>query len=277
MNDPFPDLTVRLLIIFLCFLSAITSFGQVEKPVKPPVGDLPGKILPSPPDTLLTKADTVMSEADSLARIPKGDIATTITYSARDSLNSSMDKKIVHLYGDARIKYGEIELMAETITIDYEKSTISASGLVDSLGRRVGYPIFINGGEKYETKDIVYNFKTKKALITEVVTTQGEGFLHGEAVFKNEKNELLTLKNAYTTCNLAHPHYQIIASRAKAIPGDKIVLGPFYMEVNSVPLPLGFAFGMFPSPRKSASGIIVPAYGEENNRGFFFKERRLFL
>ena len=42
LNDPFPVLTVRLLIIFLCFLSAIASYGQVEKPLKPPVGDLQG-------------------------------------------------------------------------------------------------------------------------------------------------------------------------------------------------------------------------------------------
>lgn len=183
----------------------------------------------------------------------------------------------MHLYGDAKIKYGEILLEAEEITIDYEKSTITAAGKLDTMGRRVGYPIFTNGTEKYETKDIVYNFKTKKALITEIVTKQGDGFIHSQAAFKNSKDELLTLRNAYTTCNLAHPHYQIIATRAKALPGDKIVVGPFYMEVNSVPLPIGFLFGMFPSPRQSSSGIVVPSYGEENNRGFFVRNGGYFF
>ncbi|HTE30082.1 MAG TPA: putative LPS assembly protein LptD, partial [Chryseolinea sp.] len=46
------------------------------------------------------------------------------------------------------------------------------------------------------------------------------------------------------------------------------VAGPFYMEFNGIPLPTGFLFGMFPSPRHSASGIIVPSYGEEKRRGF---------
>ncbi len=263
------------LCIFLLLLSTISASAQVEKAVRQPKGDLRGGTLPA--DTVGVKPDSLAMATDSLSQRNRGDIETTITYSARDSINSSMQSKIIHLYGDSKIKYGSIELIAENITIDYEKSTISAVGTYDSLGRRVGFPIFINGAEKYETKSIVYNFKTKKALISEIVTTQGDGFIHGQAVFKNPKNELLSLRNAYTTCNLVHPHYQIMASKAKAIPGDKIVVGPFHMEVNEVPLPLGFAFGMFPSPRKSASGIIVPAYGEERNRGFFLRNGGYFF
>jgi lipopolysaccharide assembly outer membrane protein LptD (OstA) len=92
--------------------------------------------------------------------------------------------------------------------------------------------------------------------------------LHGDIVYKNEKGELLSLRNSYTTCNLEHPHFRIRATKTKAIPRDKIVAGPFYMEFNDIPLPLGFLFGMFPSPKQSASGIIVPSYGEEKRRGF---------
>ena len=104
----------------------------------------------------------------------------------------------------------------------------------------------------YETKDIVYNFKTKRARISEVVTTMGDAYLHGDVVYKNEKGELLSLRNSYTTCNLEHPHYEIKATKTKAIPKDKIVAGPFYMQFNDIPLPIGFLFGMFPSPQKSA-------------------------
>jgi len=181
------------------------------------------------------------------------------------------------LYGGAIVKYGIIELQAEEIVIDYESSTITAKSRKDSTGRTYGYPIFINGNEKYETKDMVYNFKTKKAKISEVVTKQGDGFLHGDLVYKNEKNELFTVGNAYTTCDLAEPHFRIISSKAKAIPGDKMVSGPFYMEFNGVPTPLGFAFGIFPSPKKSASGIIVPSYGEERRRGFFLRRGGYFF
>jgi hypothetical protein len=222
-------------------------------------------------------ADSVKNPADSLAP-KKGDIETTIYYSARDSIHTSLDGKIIWLYGDARIKYGNIELEAEDIVIDYVNHTLTAKGRRDSLGRRVGFPVFKNGPEEYETRDIVYNFKTGRARISEVVTKQGEGYLHGDVVFKNEKNELLSLRNSYTTCNLEHPHFRIRATRTKAIPDDKIVAGPFYMEFNDVPLyPIGFLFGMFPAPRESKSGIIFPSYGEDRRLGFNLRDMGYFF
>ena len=276
-NGAHPSLMTRFTIAFLILLASIFSFGQREKPIGTPPNTAPGSFAKLATDSTGVPSDTLKNVVDSLKQRRKSEIQTTIVYSARDSINSLVDKRIVYLYGDAKIKYGEIELMAEEIVIDYEKSTISANGKLDSLGRRVGYPIFINGTEKYETKSIDYNFKNRRARISEVVTQQDEGFLHGKAVLKNDKDELLSVRNAYTTCNLAHPHYQIIATKAKAIPGDKMVVGPFYMEMNDVPMPLGFPFGMFPSPRSSASGIIVPSYGEEQNRGFFLRNGGYFF
>lgn len=213
-------------------------------------------------------ADTAKNKADSVKTKPKSDIETTINYSARDSINSSIDGQIVKLYGDAKIVYGAIELMADEITIDYKNSTLSATGSRDSLGRRISFPSFKDGGQLYEMKDIVYNFKTGRARITEVVTEQQQAWLHGEVVYKNEKNELLSLNNSYTTCGLEHPHFSIRSTKTKAIPDDKIVSGPFYMEFNEIPLPIGFLFGMFPAQRESKSGIIVPSYGEDRTRGF---------
>lgn len=262
----------------------LTADAQVEKPVRSPRGDvnrseaLQPRTLPAPDTARTSSADSLQqAKNDSIRQKNKGDIETTITYSARDSINSSLDQKVVRLYGDANVKYGLIELQAEEIIIDYNTSNITANGRLDSAGRRIGFPIFKNGNEKYETKDMVYNFKNRKARISEVVTQQGDGFLHGDAVYKNEKNELYAFTNAYTTCNLAHPHFRIISRRSKAIPGDKIVSGPFYMEFNDVPTPLGFAFGIFPSPKKSASGVIVPSYGEERLRGFFLRNGGYFF
>lgn len=266
--------------IFGLSIVSVSTFAQVENPIRSPelalpvksdTTNLPVDSLTNKNDTLIAKSDSLGVKSDSLKNKRKSDIETTIFYSARDSINSSLDQKIIKLYGEAKIKYGEIELEADEIVIDYENSTITANGSLDSLGQRVGFPIFKNGNEVYETRDMVYNFKSKKAKISEVVTQQGEGYMHGEVVFKNDKNELFTLGNAYTTCNLAHPHFRIISRKAKAIPGDKIVTGPFYMEFNDVPTPLGFAFGIFPSQRQSASGILVPSYGEERRRGFFLK------
>ncbi|SKC88975.1 hypothetical protein SAMN05660236_5736 [Ohtaekwangia koreensis] len=252
----------------------MASYAQVEPTVKTPESILRVKTdsikNTTPSDTIpppSTQADTLKSDTLKTPP-PKGDIETTINYSARDSIRATLDNQMVWLYGQAKIVYGEIELEADEIVIDYANSTLTAHGTRDSLGQRIGYPVFKNGAELYETKDIIYNFKTKRARISEVVTQQGEGYLHSEAAFKNENNEILSVHNSYTTCNLEHPHFRIRATKTKAIPNDKIVAGPFYMEFNDIPLPIGFLFGMFPSPRKSASGIIVPSYGEERRRGF---------
>jgi len=270
---------LRIIFISLISVGAFTidARGQVEKPLRAPAGTLPVRS-DTASNKITNKKDTLNTpKADSVKAPPKGDIETTITYTAKDSIISNLDKKMMWLYGGAVVKYGEIELQAEEIIIDYEKSTITARSSKDSTGKAYGYPIFINGSEKYETKDMVYNFKTRRAKISEVVTKQGEGFLHGNQVYKNERNELFTTGNAYTTCDLAVPHFRIISSKVKAIPGDKMVSGPFYMEFNGVPTPLGFAFGIFPSPKKSASGILVPSFGEERRRGFFLRRGGYFF
>src|SRR5688500_1656420 len=264
------------IVVFL--LVAVSTVAQVENPIKNPAGTLPVR-----QDTARVRSDTIPNRSDSLNIIvdslniksdtipPKGDIETTINYTARDSIRASVDGKMIWLFGEAKITYGQIELEAEEITIDYGNNTMTAHGIRDSLGNRIGFPVFKNGSELYETKDIVYNFKTGRARISEVVTQQGESILHGETVFKNEDNELLSLRNRFTTCNLEHPHFSIISTKTKAIPNDKIVSGPFYVEFNDIPLPAGFLFGMFPAQRESKSGIIVPSYGEERRRGFNFR------
>ncbi len=259
-------LSLSLLLLFVA-IGLLSAQDQRPRPNPPGGSQRP----------LSVKPDSLSLKKDSTTAAKKGDIETTIVYSATDSINFSLDRKIVKLYGDAKVQYGTIQLDAEIIVIDYEKSTITADGKPDSLGRLINFPVFKDGNEEYETKSMIYNFKSKKAQITEVVTKQGEGFMAGSKVYKNDKNELFTINNTYTTCDLKDPHFRIISKKAKAIPGDKIVTGPFYMEFNHVPTPLGFAFGMFPSQRQSASGIIVPEYGEEQRRGFFLRNAGYFF
>jgi hypothetical protein len=220
------------------------------------------------PATDSLSTNEVNIKSDTTVRVPKGDIETTINYSARDSIRASVDGKMIWLYGAAKIVYGDVQLEAEEITIDYGENTLTANGIRDSTGQRVGYPVFTNGAEVYETKDIIYNFKTRRARISEVVTKQGDGFLHSDAAFKNENDEILSINNSYTTCNLEHPHFRIRSTKTKAIPDDKIVSGPFYLEFNDIPLPAAFLFGMFPAKQESSSGIVFPSFGEEKRRGF---------
>src|SRR5690606_12710201 len=253
---------------FFIFLGAQTIWAQVENPVRDP-GELPVRqdsLIKA--DTIPPPTDTTTISTDSTAAAANSDIETTIKYSARDSIRASIDGKMIWLYGQARIEYGAIRLEAEEIVIDYGNSTLTAHGRRDSLGQRVGYPVFQDGAELYETKDIVYNYKTGRARISEVVTKQGEGIIHVEQAYKNERDELFSRNNAYTTSDLEHPHFVIRSTKSKAIPNDKIISGTVYIEFNDIPLQVAFLLGMFPAESDSNSAILFPSYGEERRSGY---------
>lgn len=222
--------------------------------------------------------DSLSADTTKIAdKKPVGDITTTVMYSSSDSINMNVKTKIVKLYGNSNIDYEPIGLSAERIDIDWNTNTLAAIGVEDSIGNIVGSPIFKNGIETYETNNMQYNFKTKKAVISGLVTQQGEGIIHGDKVFKNEKNELFIPDVKYTTCNLAHPHFYIYARHVKVIPGNKLVSGPFNLVVSDVPTPAGFFFGMFPEQSHRESGIIFPSYGEQKLKGFYLENGGYYL
>ena len=223
-----------------------------------------------------TDSATVAHIVDSLRNIekkpPVGDIKTTVRYNSADSLTLNMLTRDVKMYGNAKIDYNPISISAEEVTVNWAENLMMAEGRTDSTGKKIGTPVFVNGVETYETDEIKYNFKTEKAAIKGLVTKQGEGFIHADQVFKNAKGELFNKTTLYTTCNLAHPHYNIKARKVKVIPGKQMISGPFNMTLHDVPLPLGFAFGMFPDQQQRNSGVIVPTFGEESRRGFYLRQ-----
>lgn len=223
-------------------------------------------------DSTINIVDSLgVAPEDSIKRPPVGDIKTTVHYVANDSITLDMGTKNVMIYGTGKIDYKPIALDAEEIKINWEENYMQANGVADSTGKVKGRPVFKNGNEVYETNNIKYNFKTEKASISGLVTTQGDAFIHSDKVFKNEKGELYNQTTLYTTCNLAHPHYSIKARKVKVIPEKEMIAGPFNMIINDVPTPLGFAFGMFPDQQNRTSGVIFPDFGEETRRGFYLK------
>jgi LptD protein len=230
-------------------------------------------------DRKSTQADTARrAVTDSLkAPLPQGDISTTIVYSAKDSLRFDVIKRQVFLFGDAKISYGDIELQAARIEIDWASNTLKAFGVKDSTGKETGTPVFTDQGEKYESKVLTYNFKTRKGIISRINTKYGEGIIVGERVKKDAEDNMFLRNGIYTTCDLPDPHFGIRMKKMKIIPGKVVVSGLFNMEFNNVPTPLGFGFGMFPQPKKRSAGFLFPQYGETRERGFFLSEGGFYL
>lgn len=259
------NVSFSLCIVFLLLVITLPVYSQQRSRTNA----IP---LPDPKDSTALPADTARINADSLRR----DIETTIKYTARDSVITDLAKKTAYLYGDAKVTYGDVNLEADIIEINYETNQVDARGRIDSTGKMVGIPKFKGPDGEYESKGIVYNFKTKKGVISQVVTQQGDGFIHGTTVKKDAENNMYVGDAVYTTCNLAHPHFHISANKIKVVHEKQIVTGPFNLVINDVPTPLGFAFGIFPFLKKKpngTSGIIFPTYGEEpRDRGFFLRD-----
>ena len=246
---------MRNLVIFLFLVIPSVSYSQMES------------------DSLLSlmQVDTTSNnEMDST--IQKGEIETSINYSAKDSIFYDLKSQKIKLYGNSKIDYGEINLEAYEILINWNDKTLDANYLTDSTGKKIGKPIFSEGNQSYETDKITYNFDSRKAKIKGIVTQLDDAYMQGEDVKKNEEDELFISHAMYTTCNLEEPHFHISSGKIKVIPGKKVVSGPFHLKFGDVPTPLGFIFGMFPQPKKKVSGLIMPNYGEEKRRGFYLRD-----
>jgi LptD protein len=185
--------------------------------------------------------------------------------------------QVVYLYGEAKVTYGDVVLEADFIKLNWDKNEVFAKGTKDTVANKTkGKPVFKQGGEPYDADEIKYNFKSRKAIIKGLITKQGDAYVQGVSVKKDNEDNLYIRDAIYTTCNLAHPHYNIRASKIKMVGKKEIVSGPFRFELNELPLPIGLPFGFFPykPPQENGtSGIIMPNYGEEpQGRGFFLRE-----
>ena len=219
--------------------------------------------------------DSLTSEKPRRKRAPKRSgsaIETKVICSATDSVYRDMNQKKIFYYGNAEAKYDDITLKASCLEFDLETSTCRAYGVLDSLGKRQGKPVFTQGESTFEAIEMLYNFKTKKGIITKVWTEEQGGYLHGERIKRMDDNTINIRSGGYTTCDLKeHPHYQFKFTKAKVIPDDKIVTGPIYMTVADIPLPLALPFSIIPNTKGKKSGLIIPTYGESANRGFYFE------
>ena len=209
---------------------------------------------------------------DSINRRKKNGIDAPVHYVANDSLIYEGGSGMAYLFGDANVKYEDMDLKSEEIYMCLDSSLVYARGGKDSTGVEFGTPVFVMGKDTYETDSMAFNFKTKKGLISNVYTEQEDGFLTSELSKRNNQGEIFLQHGRYTTCDDPHPDFYIAMSRAKVTPGKKVVFGPAYLVVADVPLPFALPYGFFPFTKSYSSGLIMPTYGDETERGFYLRD-----
>lgn len=233
--------------------------------------DSPQDSTETTPQPFAMEPDSTGTRQDSLPK-KKPAIDAVINYQAGDSI-VLFGNGTAFLHGSGDVKYQTMELTSEYIRVRMDSSLIYAKGVLDTTtGDWEGQPVFKDGKDQFEAKEMTYNLKTKKGFIRHVVTEQGEGYVIAGKTKKTDGDLLMMADAKYTTCDdHDHPHFYLSLTKAKAKPGDYIATGPAYLVVGDVPLPLAIPFGFFPFTNTYSSGLIMPSFGDDYSRGLYLR------
>ena len=235
------------------------------------------------PDSVIARhrADSI-ARRDSLDMLEKSSLDRPAFSTAKDSIITEFTggERKVYYYGGATVTYQDMELTADYIEYDMKTNTVFARGRYDEAsGEWVGQPEMKQGKSTYKMEELRYNFDSRKASISNMITQESEGLLQGEKIKMMPDQSVNMQKGMYTVCDLDHPHYYLKLSMAKVVtqPSQKTVFGPAYPVIADVPLPIGLPFGFVPSKPTRATGLLMPTFGEEVERGFFVKDAGMYF
>lgn len=229
------------------------------------------------PVPVLARDTAAMPQRPSRIVRRKVDLDNKVVFASQDSM-IMVGRDSAFMYGKGDVQYGDIKLNAARIEMNLADNTVYAVGEPDSLGELRDKPVFTESGTDYEANTMRYNFKSRKGLIRNVVTQQGEGYLHSGLTKKADDDTYYFEGGKYTTCDDQEcPHFYFNITRGRMSPGKNVVTGPTYMVLAGLPLPLALPFGYFPFSESYQSGILVPTFGDDYNRGFYLSDGGYYL
>lgn len=289
----------------LAALTGLTMFGQdvrrnrslrkasvaqfTPDSIRPASGTLPQAkdSLPPAEDSIARRRDSLRvadstSRADSLFLLDKSSLTRPAFSGAKDSIRQdfSNGQRKMYYWGDVEVSYENIKLKADYMEYDMSTGTVYARGTYDSLAQEwKGQPEMTQGSQTFNMEEVRYNFNTRKARITNMITKEDDGILHGKNIKMMPDKSINITKGKYTVCDLEHPHYYLKLSSAKVVtkPSQKTVFGPAHLVVEDVDLPIGIPFGFIPKRPDRATGLLMPSFGEENARGFYLRDAGMYF
>lgn len=294
-----------ILVAALAALTGLTMFGQdvrrnrslrkasvaqfTPDSISPAAGTLQQAkdSLPPAEDSIARRRDSLRvadstSRADSLFLLDKSSLTRPAFSGAKDSIRQdfSNGQRKMYYWGDVEVSYENIKLKADYMEYDMSTGTVYARGTYDSLAQEwKGQPEMTQGSQTFNMEEVRYNFNTRKARITNMITKEDDGILHGKNIKMMPDKSINITKGKYTVCDLEHPHYYLKLSSAKVVtkPSQKTVFGPAHLVVEDVDLPIGIPFGFIPKRPDRATGLLMPSFGEENARGFYLRDAGMYF
>ena len=220
-------------------------------------------------NTTVRKSDTILVQKEQLEAVVE---------TKADNIRNDIPKKMTYLNKKAQVKYQDMQIDADYISIDWNKSMIFARGELDSLGRIKNPAIAEQGGKKYEYDEFTYNLKTRQAIAFNARTEESEGVIIAEKTKKYNDSVFFMRRGKYTTDEYfikkkdTIADYYLLAPNIKLIKGknkSQVITGPIQMYIEQVPTPLIMPFAILPFSDKRSAGILIPSFGEREDVGFF--------
>lgn len=210
-------------------------------------------------------SDTLRVRPDTPTRRSATDSIVVAT--ARDSAVFEPRTQQLRLYGKAHLHHKSQALDAAIIEVDFGTKTLRASPMLDSIGKRYGYPLLSDATKRYAGERMTYNFVTGQGSITFGETSVESGYYFGSKIYKADSTTLFVADGCYTTCDAPHPHFFFRSRRMKVLPGDRVYLQDIEVVVEDVPvfyLPIGM---VFPNRGGRQSGLLTPQPAFSAQRG----------
>ena len=185
-----------------------------------------------------------------------------MNYTAVDTQWIDLPNKQIHLMGQAKVTYQDIELEAGYIVFSFADNIVRARGRPDSAGEIIEYPHFKQGSQEFTAEEMAYNFRTKKGLSIQNRTHEGDLHVLTQrakfvgAAYDSLQDKVYGRSAIITTCDARIPHYGIRSTKQKIIPNKSVIVGPSNLELAGVPTPIWLPFGFFPITKDRKAGIV---------------------
>lgn len=216
---------------------------------------IPGK------DTLINKIDTVN------VAVSEDTLDAPVSYKASDSMVLDVPGKTITLFGKGNVKKQDMDLSADSISLNQATQMVTAVGRKDTAGNVIGKPVMIQADSKISSDIMRYNFKTQKGITEGSITQQGEMYVQGERVKKINEHDFFAYRSQFTTCNLDTPHFAFRANKMKMVSQKLAISGPIHPEFEGVPVPIYIPFGFFPLSQGRHSGLLPPQFSQSEQYG----------
>lgn len=202
-----------------------------------------------------------------------------VKFNAKDSTIIQVEIKKIHLFKNADVKYGDVDVKGNHLEIDQNNSQVSLFPDADSLGHiRVSKKTSLRQGKTLYLSDTVrFNYQTQKSRAQNTYTKQGQMTVFGQTIKKVSDDEVYIRGARFSTCHLDHPHFAFSTSRAKFRQQKFGATSMTFLEIENLRVPVPIPFAMFPLSEGVKNGILPPSFDQNSSWGYGLREGGYYI